>query len=105
MSAGGSVWYGNTHLFQHASKVHTCKVAGLNRNQASQYPEEASGNTAPYHHPDALDENERHQDQQRSHGKDWSRNQAGEKVKCDHGYQIFLLGWRSYPRIEEVNDN
>ena len=82
----------NTHVLENASKVDTSKIAELNSNQASQRPKKPRGKTAPDRHPDALDENDGHQGQQRPDGKDRSRSQAGKKVKCDHGYQICLQG-------------
>lgn len=71
----------DARMFENASKVDTSEIAELNRYQASQCPKNSRGKAAPDHHSDALDENECHEGQQRSDGKDRSRNQAGKKVK------------------------
>jgi hypothetical protein len=84
--AGAGIRLGDTQLLQHAAKIDASKIACLNRNQASQGPK--SHRDTPHDcHPNALNQDERHESQKRSHGKNRSRNQSCKKVQCDDGYQ------------------
>jgi hypothetical protein len=83
---GSNVGFGDTRMLQHTTKIDTSKVAHLNRDQTPQGPK-PDRNAPRDRDPNALDQNERDQGQERSHGKDRSRNRPGKKVKCDRGYQ------------------